>query len=192
MRLTINTNLYPKEGYRFKDKDGVLHASTAGWVDLMRKVQAYRKRKGQPVGDVEVEVLTQACNRNPGFCSELSPQVVRQRLVVSLKGRVLSWLNMFRRMAEQKRVEYVQPGEASRRAEICAKCPNNTPLPEGCASCRAAVTASRKAIIGGRTIDGRLNGCCVTGEDIPSSIWIEQQTVENGALPGECWRKRTL
>lgn len=192
MSAVINPNLYPKSGYRFKDRDGTLIVGTS-WVHVMKKVENYRKRAGLPPGNAEAEVMASACRDNPGYCSEVSEATIRQRAVVSLKGRVLQFLNIVRRQIE-KGIPFpmVERNEAGKRADICAKCPANAGLPEGCASCRATLNANRKAIIGGRTIDSRLNGCLHTGEDLPTSIWLDQQTAELPAAPANCWRKRTL
>ena len=192
--MKINVNLFPRLGYRFKERDGSWIVSTNSWTEVMAKVENYRKRNHLPVGNVEAEVMNSACKENPGYCSEENPETLRMRKVVSLKGRVLSWLNLFRRTKDKSgHLDFVQREEAAKRAEICAKCQNNEGLPEGCASCRATLKANRESILGNkRLIDQRLKGCLVLGEDLPTSVWLDRVTEENGALPPQCWRKRTL
>src|ERR1700675_4117108 len=124
--MKINVNLYPRLGYRYKERDGALIVSTKSWVEVMQKVEAYRKRKGIPRGNVEADVMNSACKQNPGYCSEESPETMRQRKIVSLKGRVLTWLNNFRRAKDKgQQLNYVDGGEAAKRADVCSRCPMN-------------------------------------------------------------------
>lgn len=65
-----NPNLFPPSGFIFFDSDGFRHSGNS-WKDLERKVREYREMQGIPVGDVKSEIMTQACERNPGYCQEL-------------------------------------------------------------------------------------------------------------------------
>jgi hypothetical protein len=191
--IAININMYPKDGYRFKDANGTLFVGQS-WLGVMKKVENYRRRAKLPPGNPEAEVTAYACKLNPSYCSEENEATIRARKTVSLKGRVLAWLNLVRRAVEtHKALKFVEQGEAKARAGVCVTCAENVGLPEGCASCRATLTANRKLILGGsRLIDSRLNGCAVTGEDLPTSVWLDQQRAELPSAPGHCWRKRTL
>lgn len=185
----INVNLYPKDGYFFIDSDGARIRSDS-WSKVMAKVQAYRKRAGLPAGDVEAEVMAQACSRNPSHCSEENDANRRQLMVTSLKGRVLKYLSFLRGLMPGNRIPWVSPQEAANRANVCASCPYNTPLPEGCSSCRAAVKAMHNEILGRRKQDPRLNGCAVLGESLQASVHVDHDVVDSSQLPGHCWRKR--
>ena len=61
----INPNMYPKDGYRFKDPDGSWHHGDS-WAGVINRVKAYRSRQGKPVDGVHDEVIAQACHRNSG------------------------------------------------------------------------------------------------------------------------------
>jgi hypothetical protein len=74
----VNVNLFPKEGYIYLESDGSKHRAE-NWSKLMAKVSAYRKRAGLPQGDVEREVMAQACQRNPSHCSEENDANARLR-----------------------------------------------------------------------------------------------------------------
>jgi hypothetical protein len=184
----INRNLYPRDGYWFKEADG-LTIRADSWSGLFKRVANYRKRAGYPTGNVEQEVVTQACGRNPGICTEENQTYKTELKKSNLKGRVLAWLNAKTRDKERQ-LSFEQDARA--RAAVCAGCPRNQALPDGCASCRQAVQESRKSIIGARFQDGRLNVCSVLGEDLNTSMWLEQIREENSELPANCWRKRTL
>jgi len=188
MKKRINVNLYPREGYFFKESDGSIHRADS-WAHVMARVVVYRKRAGLPPGDVESEVAQQACSRNPAHCAEINDATVHQTLVASLKTRILKYMSFLRGLGP--RIPWVNAAEASRRAGVCATCPHNTALPEGCGSCRAALSAMRDEVLGrGRAKDGRLHGCAILGEDLPTSVHVDHDVVENDQLPDACWRKR--
>lgn len=189
--VSINNNIYPKEGFFFKERDG---ASIRGdtWEGVIVRVTNYRRRAGYPEGNVREEVMTQACQRNPGLCIEEDGAYRAALNKATLKTRVLKWfLDTFSRH-QREPFTFSYETDANNRAQVCATCPKNQQMPGGCASCKAAVEESRKNIIGGRFVDARLHACDVLGEDLNTARWIEQIVVENGDLPGFCWRKKTL
>jgi len=187
--IRINVNLFPKDGYFFKEKDGAKIRADS-WPAVMRKVEAYRRRANYPMGNVEQEVMQQACGRNPSHCSNENDALMNQRKVVSLKGRVFQYMAFMRGLLPN-RIPWVSAQDAANRANVCAMCPHNTNLPEGCASCRAALRSMRNEILGPhRAKDSRLNGCNILGEDIQTSCHVDHDVVDNPSLPGHCWRKR--
>lgn len=188
--LSLNQNVFPKTGYQFKDSDGTLIVGDT-WGGVIARTKAYRKRAGLPEGDAASEVTAQACANNPGICRN-EDGAYRQKLAeATLKTRVLQYLNGMRGLQAKGPIPWVSEAERAERANICAKCPLNTALPEGCSSCKKAVNELRKAVVGKRFIDGRLNGCVAMGEDIAVSTHIDHLRVSNGELPAHCWRKAT-
>lgn len=184
--MKIKVNLSPKDGYFYKEADGViLRANT--WTGVIARVTDYRKRNNIPLGDPAADVNGQACSRNPAICSQSDSESQRQaKKKVSVKGRVLAWLSKL------KKPEFVQASEAKARADICARCPRNVPLADGCSSCKAAVKEYRAAILGGKPQDKRLNACAELGVDTCVSTWLDETRIDNPDLPAECWRKATL
>lgn len=184
---TLNGNVYPKSGYVFVDADKVRHVADS-WPGVIARVRAYRKRRGQSEGDAAAEVVAQACAREPVLCQQDAShaQAIRK---TTLKTRIIQWLTAVRGNQEKR---FVDESLARTRANICATCPKNVPLPGGCASCRNTVEALRKEIIGKRFIDGRLNECDVLSEDIPVTVHIDMIALDHGELPPHCWRRRTL
>lgn len=187
---SINPNVFPKDtaGYVFIESDGA-RLFADGWAGVIARVKMYRKRAGLPPGNPEEEVKAQACARNPTICRESGPADLTKARNVPLKSRVIAWLNKLR--ADRGR-SFVDEETRRARAGICAKCPKNTALPSGCATCKAALSALRKEVIGDRFVDGRLAACDVLGEDLAASTNIELQAEPNPELPGDCWRQRTL
>jgi hypothetical protein len=190
--ISINPNMYPKGGYVFKESDGTSIVGST-WEGVVARVARYRQRAGLPAGDPTAEVYRQACANNPGLCTNDNGQYTKQMVTTSLKVRILSWLrNVLNDQSVPGRLEFVGEEERRNRAAICAKCPKNGSLPTGCQSCNSALEEIRKKIIGSRFHDARLQGCETLGEYLPVSTHLVSQTVENGELPGNCWRKRTL
>ena len=146
-RQTINVNIFPKSGYLFKDAQGVVHQAST-WQGVMRKVAAYRHRLGLPIGNVAAEVMAQACSREPGICREESDEQREAYRKVSIKGRVLKFLAQCREFKDKDGLTYSSPSDAAARANVCASCPFNTPLPGGCGSCKQARREAQKYVLG--------------------------------------------
>jgi|KBSSwiStaDraftv2_1062776.scaffolds.fasta_scaffold263405_3 hypothetical protein len=189
----INVNLFPKSGFIYKESDGTTIAGST-WDGVVNRVRAYRKRAGLPPGDPENEVRAQACQRDPVLCTNDDGSHARAVKVATLKGRVLQWFSRIKAGNAREPIQLAFTEVMYARANVCASCPMNQPLPEGCSSCKSALEELRVDIIGARPTDGRLvhHGCNVLGADLATQAWIESPTVENAELPAHCWRKRTL
>jgi hypothetical protein len=187
----INPNIFPHDGFWFKEADGSKHVGQT-WAGVIARVAAYRQRQGKPIDHVAEEVIAQACARTPNICTEESAAVKEMTRYASLKGRVLLWLSKMRELKSKIPFIFVNEGMHAARSDVCIRCSKNTGMPEGCGSCRAAVKALLVDIVGSKTSDSRLGGCAVLGEYLPASTWIDEVTVANPALPGECWRRRSL
>jgi len=191
MKMRINTNLYPRDGYVFKNPDGAIIRSTKGWKDLIARVRDYRRMNNMPPGDVENEVHVQACQNNPAYCYDASNVVTNvpnppQR---TLKSSVLAWLADVRRRKPE--IQFVSAELAAARANICATCPFNKPLPSGgCSSCKAAIGEIRAQVLDRKKIDPRLHTCERLGVDNAMLAHMEHPTMENPNLPDHCWFKR--
>lgn len=188
----INVNLYPKDGYFFIEADQSRHRA-ASWRAVIKRVTEYRQRQGLPVGNVEVEVMEQACSRNPSLCVQdnAAPAPKPQ---VTLKHRVIQWLSAISRIADRGPLSFVREKESTARASICAKCPKNTALGvKSCSTCKQALAEYRKNLIGGaRVRDARLGGCDVLGADLVTAVHLDEIRVDNPALPANCWRKKAI
>jgi hypothetical protein len=188
--LTINNNMYPKGGHVFVDSDGTKHVGDS-WPGVIARVRAYRQRAGLAPGDVAAEVISQACQNNPGLCREETAAYREQLNQSTLKTRVLQWLTDLRGRAQSEPIVFVSDEERKARAQVCSTCPGNQALPGGCQSCLKALTELRKVVIGNRLADGRLSACGFLGEDLPSAVHLDQVRVSRGDLPANCWRKAT-
>lgn len=185
----LNPNMFPKDGFFFKEKDGAKIFADS-WAGVVKRVIRYRQRAGYEPGNAEEEVNAQACARNPVLCNDDPAGHAAQLQRAPLKSRVLTWLNGLQKIKNQ--IQFVDEQLARERAAICASCSHNKGLPDGCASCKAAIKILREDSIGRRFQDGRLQACEILGEDLPASVHVENQALDNTGLPGHCWRKRKL
>jgi hypothetical protein len=144
------------------------------------------------VGDVDTEVIQQACEQNPQLCVNDNGEHGRQLIRTSLKTRVLQWMNAIRGKKERNEVQFVEEAEQRRRSEICAGCGNNEGVSESCGSCKAAIKEMQRVILGGKFVDGRLKACKALGEQLAVSTHLEEQALDDASLPGHCWRKRSV
>lgn len=188
----INANLYPKDGYYFKESDGA-HIRAGNWRALIKTVTAYRQRQRIAIGDVESEVIAQACSRQPNICFEDRGHVV-PKTRVTLKVRVLKWLNAFTQSQRKQPLAYVDAATATQRAAICAACPKNGSLGvSSCSTCKQALAEYRKMLLGAaRVRDGRLGGCEILGSDLVTAAHLDEIRIDDPALPGHCWRKKAI
>lgn len=184
----VNVNLFPKDGYFFREKDGSVHRSTRGWTDLIGRVITYRRVNKLPLGDPAQEVHEQACQNNPGYCYEDAQPIPTPPRTI--KTAVLQWIMNLR--ANKSKVSFVSEPLPTERASICAGCPCNVPLKEGCAPCARVISEARKEILGGRRVDGRLHACEKFGSDAATMVHIDTTTVERPDLPDHCWLKQKL
>lgn len=210
--MRINVNLRPSGGYVFREKDASMHRSNS-WPAVIQKVREYRGRMGHTVGDVDAEVMAQACERYPTLCGAIAhsippsgvgrarggprPPVIVQpappRRVngAPLKGRVLLWLTeLFTRRQRREPIAFVSAQEAAARESICAGCPRNTEMEgSGCSSCKKALSDYRESVITNKTRYDRLHGCSILGIDLVTAVHLDEVRIDNPALPANCWRK---
>lgn len=186
--MRINVNLYPKDGYVFKERDGSIHRSSRSWKDLIARVTAYRRINKKDPGDPEKEVHAQACANNPSYCAESEGTPVVSTNRSTLKGLVFKWLGEMRRIKDK--LPFVNTQNVTLRAQVCATCPFNVPLKSGCAPCHQFVSEMRKSILNGREIDGRLNSCDKLARDVAVLVHLDLPTEQNDSLPDHCWMKR--
>lgn len=187
----INFNLYPPDGYCFKEKDGSFHRSD-GWKNLAEKIRAYRELNRFEIGDPLGDIMNQVCAKYPHFCNEPVPFVLQNNSSgMTHNQRVLAWLAAMLGYFRLKALKRVDRIEANRRAEICARCPMQMSLNTSCGACITMVETTRNVISSGVPFRHQnLLPCSVLGEDMTTSVEIIQTPADNAALPGHCWRKK--
>lgn len=190
--LRMNPNLYPPDGYRFRDSDGTLFKGES-WRDVRRQVAEYRARNQMPAGDPESEINVQQCAQTPGLCHGDKPAPVRTPSSGSNGNeRVLNWLGSVLISRRQNGTPAVLDRETARaRAAICALCPRQRALSAACDACLNTIRDSRKVILNGeKPAHEGLSTCGVLGEDTVSSVHLDLAPVEELELPTNCWRAK--
>jgi len=185
----INLNIYPKDGYVFRDADGYVHQAES-WKKLAVSVADYRARNGFAPGEPWEEIMTQQCAKTPGFCNE---QPTPDPTGMSFTQHVLAWLAHaagYKRLGQWNRID---DPTAANRAAICAVCPNQKALSTACGACITSIKTLRKALLNGATPQHQnLDPCAVLFEDCQSTVHVDPPPVsaeQNAKLPPKCWRR---
>jgi len=199
-----NPHVLPPDGFYFVDADNVKHTGST-WSELYKRVKEYRLQNGKPPGDPMTEVNDFTCKRYPQGCKELR-KVYPTRVggttriaapsptprVVAMANKVVQWFYKVIRGSAGQTNFLASPQEAQRRAEICRRCPRQTPWTLDCGTCAGSAFRLATAIRQNRDVkngDG-LMACRVLGEDTRTSIHLERlKPVDSDDLPPECWRK---
>lgn len=184
-----NPNLYPDGGYFFIEADGTRFRGES-WRDLIAKVTAYRETNKRAIGSPEDDIFAQYCARMPAHCRQPAPPIAPKHHSITLNQRVLQSLARIMEMKRRAPIPRVSDEEATRRAEICKRCPFHKPLVRSCEACVRTVDSTRKAVLGPNPSQHQdLLACGALGEDLPLTVHLEQPKVAGGELPTECWRK---
>lgn len=185
----INKNLYPPDGYVFRETDGSHHRGS-NWKSLEDRVRTYREINGLPAGDVWGDIEAQICVRIPHFCRSQTKTPVRRREGSSLNGRVTGWIGRQLGTKRAGRITFASDEEARRRAAICGRCPQQQALSKTCGDCLRQVAKARAVIFGRKPlVSQNLEACGVLGEDSTLAIHINQPSADPNGLPADCWRR---
>jgi len=186
MTFKMNPNIYPPGGFVFRERDGTM-IRAGSWKAVVTRTKAYRKRNVLEVGDVEKEVMDQACAASPDLCQRVNTEAVP--VPRTLKSRVFAWLNDWRKEKKNNPVRYVSDAEAERRAKICQGCGFQRAVGGGCSSCAAFLKASRKEILEKVPAQTSVGACAVLNSDLPTAVHLDEIAIRHTELPGHCWRK---
>lgn len=189
--MELNPNLYPPDGYVFKEQDGTRFRGT-GWKDLEARIRGYRAVNNFPPGDPWAEIQTQTCSARPALCRAPSePNVPPQgHHSLTFNQRVLHWFTVVVALKRVNGLGVAGDDKARERAAICSTCPAQTSLNHACESCLYTIKTARKGMLDGRDSQHQnLQPCGVLGEDCQTSVYLEQGNDHNPALPAACWRR---
>ncbi len=190
MSREMNPNLYPPGGYKFRDRDGVVHKSES-WRKLEAMVRDYRTRNQMEVGDVWAEIMGQICSEVPSYCHEApAAPMPKKGHSITFNQRVMIWLASAMTLKRIGRWHLVDDSVAAERAKICATCPQQLSLNRACMACITTIDRSRDALLAGTNARHlNLNPCSVLGEDCATTVHADLPRTSNDSLPAHCWRK---
>jgi hypothetical protein len=150
--------------------------------DFFARIRKHYAENGKVAPDnLEALAVDFMCRRLPrGFCQGDGPVSQRSMTMSEVKQKTMEV------SAGTKRVT---PGEANRRAHICANCPMNDR--SGCPTCSGLnAWASR---LGGVPVPGGstfLGICKADGVALSAGVALESLPVK-AEVPGNCWRRLT-
>ena len=134
----------------------------------------------------------------PRSCREVqeTPEQKTDRKRKISFGDVRNFLHVLTEWISQK-PEFVSPEEASRRASICAQCPENIPA-TGCGGC-ANIAGMVTKVIGNRRTpdDEKLQNCGVCGCSNQAQVHVPLEVLAKGVTPDmefptHCWKKKAV
>lgn len=187
----INLNLYPPNGYRFRDRDGYVHIGTS-WKRVEAMIIDYRARNKFDPGEPWAEMMNQVCSEVPSYCKEQGPFVLRTTTGkdMDLNKYIVEW---FGHAARTKRLGHwrrIDDATAARRARICSTCPMQRALSSSCGACITTINNLRRALLDGKKPQHQnLSPCAVTLEDCQSTVHIDLPPNPDPNLPAHCWRR---
>lgn len=197
--MRVNRNLYPPGGYFFNESDGT-ELRAGNWKGLFARIVKYRQENRLPIGNPEAEAQVQCCQRNPAGCWDDSHRPTypasradfNRNRQPSLKTRVMKWLGELVKRSSPAPLPRVSRELAKSRMAICQGCPKKSKIGGGCAPCAQALKSLRRQALGKDPDGADIGGCSVLGEDIATAVCLDEVTIPNKELPGNCWRSRTL
>jgi hypothetical protein len=184
-----NPNIYPDGGYIFIEGDGTRFRGDS-WKNLVAQVVAYRQRNRLPTGDAEGDVFAQYCARLPQHCNNATAGAAPAHHSMTLNQRVMQWFSNLLDWKRRGPIPRVTDEEATRRAEICKSCRFHKTLVRSCEACLKTVTHGREVVLDKAPSQHQgLMACAALGEDLPTTVHIEQPAVPADRVPDNCWRK---
>jgi len=192
----FNKHLHPQGGKFFIDEDGIKHKAEQ-WEFLVNRLIQYRERAGKSPGNPKEEIEAQVCARQPGYCQSTSGTPAQPRLprkIIdnprTMTHKILRWLAAVLNLRRAGKARKVAREEASRRAEICARCPQQRKLSAVCGACNTTRKSAASVLLGNeKRVNVELGGCRILHEDTSISVHLELEPGNNTELPAECWRK---
>lgn len=159
---------------------------------LINNLTEYRRANRLKIGNPEKDVDDWLAAKSPTYLPPLSKgRVVEPKdKPTSLLDRVKAWLA--NRKYGKIKLKYVDRAEADRRANICARCPQNRQWRSSCAPCVREI--EHDAVVVGQNhlsaLHDRLLACNIAGHENGVAVWLDESSLKhrvNYKLPSFCW-----
>lgn len=163
--------------------------SGGDWWDLVKNCQKLTVANNKiPSVNFPKEVETALCDRVPVSCVPCT--TIKQSVGFAA---IVRWVRAMYQFAVNGKFELVTQEEAERRAEICARCPQQVST-SGCWGCKG-IAGMLPAIAGARktSFDTNLKACGVCGcyNAVAVHLPTNVQGGEDLEFPEWCWKKTT-
>lgn len=193
-------NTIPYGGYWvWKDPITGLTVKGTHWNMLLDRIRDERKANGIPIGlGFEEELERDLCRDFPGECEWSDPSIPRnRRLTMHDVVQGTRFIAAFKAAGSP----LVAHEEATRRAQICSKCPFNVQFTKPCAGLCPELLGLVQSVTGihNRTqYDEDLRSCSLCGCYTRVSVWVPLD-IQRGVLSEDqrkmfdqldfCWKK---
>lgn len=193
MSSVPNFNLYPPDGYRYKDPESGITFEGGNWPEVVARLMAYRQANRLPEGNPEREVFEAFCKTHPKYCESGKTSKQFRALANSAVGfasAIQSWLADAFSKVNTRKLGYVSGEEAEERAKVCRRCPRQREWTSGCSGCDQKFNKVAKRLLRGTDKVGRsLLACSALREETSVSVHLSLPAVDNASLPAHCWRR---
>lgn len=182
--------MIPPGGWHYYDGDAKLTGHS--YDNLLEVVTNFRAENYLPVGDVEGDVNSYICSKNPNFCHGVDMVVVTSVNTPSQKTELLNDVTIWAKnvINSSKEVALVSSELAEQRAKICLNCKQNVQWKSGCGACVKAtdrLSASIRQAKETKTSKA-LGGCLLLRHDNKSAVFMSRDSISpSDNLPVDCW-----
>lgn len=192
---SINSNIYPCNGYFFVDSEGVRHVA-GDFEGLFNKLVEYRVQRRLDTSPAALMILKKQlteflCVNNPGLCGQGMPaEQPKISENASLDGKVTGWLAFTFRKSGEGGLSYIRDEEVRARVEVCAKCPQQADLGKSCVTCSSVIDNISGILQRGKKLGQEsLRACRALGTDTRVSVLLERRPMGYPFLPANCWTR---
>lgn len=197
MSSRINPNLHPKGGFKYVDPDNVTHMAD-DLASLIQVVTHYRNRVGRPLGNPQVEIEDQLCQRHPALC-RVADAARRSGTVSQIGTPTPEQTALAIHTAFNIKQAGRYPGkllgltEATARAETCRECSHAVDWTVGCSPCMRSVAGLTDAALAPLPVirSTRNKACALAKDSLELAVWRDSVRKAKGA-PAPCWRREEL
>jgi hypothetical protein len=183
----------PPGGWTYTQENSGLKVTGGNYAELRERVRVHRDNNRYANGpQLDEEIQTQICEKmreedRPRWC--VDPAALPKPSVPFRSVSVHDVRNFLRVLGGWVKggFQFVDQGEANRRAELCANCPKNVPI-TGCAGCSHIAPLLTQTIGQRRTpFDDRLEGCEACGCSNRAQCWIPYSVLKEGITSSMVW-----
>jgi hypothetical protein len=185
----------PPGGWRYIQPETGFEFKANLYRDIERKVRDHREANGIPVGDLRKDIECFVCAQLPRgaeSCEADIPGEIPGDIALKTKFNMDDVKRFIQSAAAAlgKR-GLVDQETADARANVCAACPLNMPVP-GCWRCEGLADWLFRLIGTRKTIHAsRLRQCGVCGCSLKAKLWLPQDAArkvsEGYKFPSWCW-----
>lgn len=191
-------SVVPAGGFTYNRDGENLHAFDRD--SLITALTNYRIANSLDIGRPDIDVDEEMSGRSPTYITPFSTGEIAKGKAEAKKktflDQVKDWLANRYALRDRNAIKYVTRVEANRRANICARCPQNREWRNSCTACVANV--ERNVVMLSKNIKtqqhGVLGGCALFGHENRVAVVLDKKNLAHanrpeykGKAPKACW-----